>query len=175
MNKKNFLVFFLILLSIPFVNAQNFGSIVVSNVISFTINACESYGSFLRYIVGAECSISIAFLILLVLWIFIVMVFFDIIATYSPFSRGTSFIISLGLYVIIANFGFVGAIVEWISDFIAGGGALKLIAFLLAVLIIYILIKTITEAEKKRRRKEEVKESEERVMKISKVFGEGEK
>jgi membrane protein implicated in regulation of membrane protease activity len=103
------------------------------------------------------------------------MVFFDIIATYSPFSRGTSFIISLGLSVIIANFGFVGAIVEWISDFIAGGGALKLIAFLLAVLIIYILIKTITEAEKKRRRKEEVKESEERVMKISKVFGEGEK
>lgn len=171
MNKNILLVLFLIFISVSFVKAQDFAEIA-SNVITSTANACESYGGFLKYLIGTECAATLSFVIYLVLWIVIISILFDILATYSPFSRGTSFVISLGLSVIIANFGFVGMIVEWFSEFITGGGALKLIAFLIAVLIIYVIIKNITEAEKKRRRKEKVKESEEKVIKIGKKLGE---
>lgn len=170
MNKNIFLSLFLIILSVPLVMAQDFGEIA-SNAVSFSANVCETYGGFMKYIIGAECAANIVFIALLILWIFTIMMLFDMIATFSPFSRGTSFIAAFGISIIIANSGFMGWIYESFSALIANQGALKVIAFLIAVLVIYGIIKTITEKEKKKKKESEIKKAEEKVVKIGKELG----
>ncbi len=94
---------------------------------------------------GEPYSLSLALFFVIILWIFFVFKFKEIFSVFLSFSLGTSFIISLGLTIALAQIGILRAIAEsfvWIV-FLTDAWFWSLLLFFVVIIFMVIVYKVI--------------------------------
>lgn len=112
---------------------------------------CSSNEVIISRIFGAECTGDLSFVLAIVLWFVFLMLFFDGIATFTPFSKWVSFVIALASVMILATLGHFAIISNFITELITTPkGLVILVGSLLVFLILYALTRGWRIAEKKK-------------------------
>lgn len=118
-------------------------------------NTCEAVKTPTKYLFGTECAMNLSFFISLVIFVFMLLILYDALTTFSTFSSVPGFFISLGLMLLIANMDIINRLSDSILFLI---GTKTGIIILLAVLIIFavafsFLKKYVAQAKQKAKEK----------------------
>ncbi len=167
------------LIALNFVKADMSGFVdttkdILINTGNVIGSICDNGNWFFRPLIGAECTKDLAFALAFALWVILVFLLYDTMATYGSFSNLTSFVIGFGLAVILANMGIIVGISEIIINAVTTpAGIATLIGIVILILILYILAKILMINEKKRKKEAEVEQSKKEVVEISKAINKG--
>ncbi len=149
----SFILFYILLSNT--VNAQVYGIVdlgrdIGGGVINTLNFVCDNGNWFFKPIIGAECTRDINFIILLVLFLVMVSLLYDITATYGPWSNLTAAVTGFALSVFLVNMD----VTVWLAGRITvlvttPAGIATLIAITLLILIVYLIGKIFAIKHKK--------------------------
>jgi len=131
---------------------------IVSGILGIAFFVCDNGTGVFRYLIGAECTKDLVFLIALTIWITILVFIYEILGSYGSFSKGTSFVIAFALSVLMANFG----VIIFLSDLVVTmikNSPIIIAVFILVIIILYGTLKILSAGKKKREKEQEEKMS----------------
>lgn len=119
----------------------------LSQIADTARNALESGNEFclsaepvITAIFGTECTNDLTFILTMTLWIVFLMLFFDGIASFTPFSKRASFFIALAFVIVLANLGHFFNVSQFIISLVSTPTGLAITAISLILFLLFYLI-----------------------------------